>query len=140
MADPDDGVLTRPRSKLIFVQRSGRKRNGEVEMPIRRYMQEGAVFSPQALSAMSQALIVTVEILGIERDEAKRRDVARFLIRLMQEDGGLDAITLRDRAVAVLGDAAYCGLQGLPQPSNHGAGTESAAKRWFLHNGETGAL
>ena len=108
-------------------------------MPIRRYMQEGTVFSPQALSAMSQALIVTVEILGIGSDEAKRRDVARFLIRLMQEDGSLDAITLRDRAVAALGGAAYCGLQGLP-PSNHAASTELAAKRWFLHNGEASAL
>jgi hypothetical protein len=77
-------------------------------------MQEGAVFSPQALSAMSQALIVTVEILGIESDEAKRRDVARFLIRLMQEDGTLDAITLRDMVVAALGGVADCGLQGVP--------------------------
>ena len=71
-------------------------------MPIRRYMQEGGVFSPQALSAMSHAFIVTVEILGIGVNEAKRRDVARLLIRLMQEDGSLDAITLRDRAVAAL--------------------------------------
>jgi hypothetical protein len=109
-------------------------------MPIRRYMQEGAVFSPQALSAMSKALTDTVEILGIGRDEAKRRDVARFLIRLMQEDGSLDAITMRDRAVAALGGVAYCGLQGLPQPSNHGESIELAAKRWFLHNGEVGAL
>ena len=109
-------------------------------MPIRRYMQEGAVFSPQALAAMSQALIATVEILGIGSDEAKRRDVARFLIRLMQEDGSLDAITLRDRAVAALGGIAYCGLQGLSQPSNHGASTEVAARRWFLHDGEAGAL
>ena len=109
-------------------------------MPIRRYMQEGAVFSPQALSAMSQALIVTVEILGIGSDEAKRRDVARFLIRLMREDGSLDAITLRDRAVAALGGVAYCGLQGLTQPSNDGASTELAAKRWILHDGEAGAL
>ena len=109
-------------------------------MPIRRYMHEGAVFSPQALSAMSQALIVTVEILGLGSDEEKRRDVARFLIRLMQEDGSLDAITLRDRAIAALGGVDYCGLQGPPQPSNYGASTELAANRWFLHNGEAGAL
>jgi hypothetical protein len=109
-------------------------------MPIRRYMQKGAVFTPQALSAMSQALTDTVEILGIGSDEAKRRDVARFIIRLMQEDGSLDAITLRDRAVAALGGIAYCGLQGLSQPSNHGASTEVAARRWFLHDGEAGAL
>ena len=85
-------------------------------MPIRRYVQEGAVFTPQALSAMSQALTDTVEILGIGSEEAKRRDVARFIIRLMQEDGSLDAITLRDRAVAALGGIAYCGLQGLSRP------------------------
>jgi hypothetical protein len=109
-------------------------------MPIRRYVHEGAVFSPQALSAMSQAFIVTVENLGIGSDEAKRRDVARFLIRLIQEDGSLDATTLRDKAIAALGGEAYCGLQGLPQPSKHGESAELAAKRWFLHDGEAGAL
>jgi hypothetical protein len=109
-------------------------------MPIRRYMQEGAVFPPQALSAMSQALTDTVEILGVGSDEAKRRDVARFLIRLMQEDGSLDAITLRDKAVAALGGVAYCGLQGLPHPSNHGAITEFSAKRWIPHDGEAGGI
>src|ERR1700721_966200 len=106
-------------------------------MPIRRYMRD---CSQQALSAMSQELIVTEAILGTGRYKAKRRDGARFLIRLMQEDGSLDAITLRDRTVAALGGVAYCGLQGLPQPSNYGASTELAAKRWFLHNGEAGAL
>jgi hypothetical protein len=109
-------------------------------MPIRRYMQKGTVFTPQVLSAMSQALTDTVEILGIGSDEAKRRDVARFIIRLMQEDGSLDAIALRDRAIPALGGAAYCGLQGLSDPLNQAAGTELAAKRWFLHEGEAGAL
>ena len=108
-------------------------------MPIRRYMREGAVFTPQALSAMSQALTDTVGILGIGSHEAKRRDVARFIIRLMQEDGSLDAITLRDRAIAALGGVAYCGPQGLSQPSNQAASIELAAKL-FLHEGEAGAL
>jgi hypothetical protein len=97
-------------------------------MPIRRYMREGAVFTPQVLSTMSQALTDTVEILGIGSHEAKRRDVARFIIRLMQEDGSLDATTLRDRAIAALGSVAYCGPQGLSQPSNQAASTELAAK------------
>ena len=74
---------------------------------------------PQALSAMSQALTDTVEILGIGSDEAKRRDIARFIIRLTTlEDDSLDAAPLRDRAVAALGGVAYCGLQKLSQPSN----------------------
>ena len=109
-------------------------------MPIRRYMQKGTVFTPQALSAMSQALTDTVEILGIGSNEAKRRDLARFIIRLMQQDGSLDAITLRDRAIAALGGVAYCGPQGLSQPSYQAASTELAAKRWFLHEGEAGAF
>jgi hypothetical protein len=109
-------------------------------MPIRRYIKEGAVFTPQALSAMSHALIDTVEILGIGSAEAKRRDVARFLIRLMQENGSLDARTLRDRAVAALGGAAYCGLQGRQQPRILGQASDVAAKRWFPHDGEGGAL
>jgi hypothetical protein len=109
-------------------------------MPIRRYMQKGAVFTPQALSAMSQALTDTVEILGIGSDEAKRRDIARFIIRLALEDDSLDAAPLRDRAVAALGGVAYCGLHKLSQPSNQAASTELADERWILHEGEAGAL
>jgi hypothetical protein len=50
-------------------------------MPIRRYVEKGVVFAPQALSAMSKALEVTTEILEIEGDEAKRQAVAKFIIR-----------------------------------------------------------
>ena len=108
-------------------------------MPIRRYVEEG-VFTPQALSAMSTALEATMEILGIEGDEAKRRAVAKFIIRLAQKDGNLDAAALRDRTVTALGGVAYCALSGTPQPSNPRASTELAAKRWILHDGEAGAL
>jgi hypothetical protein len=109
-------------------------------MPIRRYVKNGVVFTPQALSSMSRALEATTEVLGISRDEAKRRDVARFLIRLMQEDDSLDAAALRDKTVAALGGVAYCALPGIPQSSNPRAITELAAKRWILHDGEAGAL
>ena len=43
-------------------------------MPIRRYVEKGVVFTPQALSAMSKALEATqTEILGIIRGLAKPR-------------------------------------------------------------------
>jgi hypothetical protein len=61
-------------------------------MPIRRYVEEG-VFTPQALSAMSKALEATAEILGIAGDEVKRRAVARFIIRLAQEDERPNCVT-----------------------------------------------
>jgi hypothetical protein len=53
-------------------------------MPIGRYVQKGVVFSPQALSAMSKAFEASTETLGIGSDEAKRRAVAKFLIRLLR--------------------------------------------------------
>jgi hypothetical protein len=109
-------------------------------MPIRRYVKKGVVFTPQALSSMGKALEETTEILGISSDEAKRRDVARFIIRLAQEDDTLDAVALRDRTVAALGGVAYCAFPGIPQPSNPRAITELAAKRWILHDGEAGVL
>jgi hypothetical protein len=87
-------------------------------MPIRRYVEKGVVFTPQVLSAMSKALEATTEILGIEGIEAKRRPVARFIIRLAQEDDSLDANELRDKAVAALGGVAYLPLAQAPQPSN----------------------
>jgi hypothetical protein len=89
---------------------------GGTEMPIRRYVEEG-VFTHQALSAMSTALEATMEILGIECDEAKRQTVARFIIRLARDDDSLDATELRDKAVAALGGVAY--LAVLPVPQGH---------------------
>ena len=109
-------------------------------MPIRRYVKSGVVFTPQALSSMSRALEATTEILGISSDEAKRRDVARFIIRLAEEDDSLDAAALRDRTVAALGGVAYCGVPGIPQLSNPRELTELAAKRWILHHGESSAF
>jgi hypothetical protein len=87
-------------------------------MPIRRYVEKGAVFTPQAISAMSKALEGATEILGIAPDGKQRQAVAKFIIRLAQEDGSLDAAALRDRAVAALGGVAYFALPGIPQPSN----------------------
>ena len=93
-------------------------------MPIRRYVKNGAVFTPQALSAMGKALEATTETLGIGSDEAKRQVVARFIIRLAQEEENLDAAALHDRAVTALGGVAYCA----PQASNPRASAELAAK------------
>jgi hypothetical protein len=78
-----------------------------IKMPIRRYVEKGAVFTPQALSAMGKALQATTEILGIGSDELRRQAVARFIIRLAREDGSLDATTLRYKAVIALGGVAY---------------------------------
>ena len=77
-------------------------------MPIGRFVEDGVVFSPEALSAMSKALEETSRILGIEGDESQRQIVARFLIQLSQEDDSLDAKALQDRAVRSLGGVAYC--------------------------------
>jgi hypothetical protein len=85
-------------------------------MPIRRYVEKGVVFTPQALSAMSKALEATTEILGVEGDEAKRQAVARFIVRLAREDASLDAAELRDKAVAALGGVAYLAIAQAPRP------------------------
>ena len=87
-------------------------------MPIRRYVEKGVVFTPQALSAVSKALEATTEILGVEGDEAKRQAVARFIVRLAREDASLDAAELRDKAVAALGGVAYLAIVQAPQPSH----------------------
>jgi hypothetical protein len=87
-------------------------------MPIRRYVEKEVVFTPQALSAMSRALEATIEILGIEGNEAKRQAVARFIIRLAREDNSLDAAELRDKAVAALGGVAYLAIVQVLQRSN----------------------
>jgi hypothetical protein len=85
-------------------------------MPIRRYVEEGVVFTPEALATMSRALEATVEILGIGH-EKQREAVARFIIRVASEDGSLDAKALRDRAVTALGGVAYSAIPANAQPS-----------------------
>jgi hypothetical protein len=109
-------------------------------MPIRRYVKNGVTFDPQLLAAMSRALEATTNILGIDGDEAKRRDVARFIIRLAQDDLNLDAAALRDMAVAALGGVTYGAPATIPQATYPGSGGEMAAKRWLLHDGEAGPL
>jgi hypothetical protein len=85
-------------------------------MPIRRYLGDGGFFRPQAVSVMSRALVETTEILGVKGDERKRQAVARVIVRLAAENTGLDAATLRDRAVAALGGVRYS-TPANPQPS-----------------------
>jgi hypothetical protein len=71
-------------------------------MPIRHYIGEG-VFTPQAISSMSEALTETTRILGIAGDETQRQIVARFIVRVASEDDSLDAADLRERVFAALG-------------------------------------
>jgi hypothetical protein len=87
-------------------------------MPIRRYLEEGVVFGPEALSAMNKALSETSAMLGIGSDENRRQAVARFIVRVASEDDSLDAKALRDRAVRALGGVAYCAaIPASPQAS-----------------------
>jgi hypothetical protein len=75
-------------------------------MPIKRYLKNGAIFAPEALLAMGEAFKATTEILGIGSDETKRQSVAKFIIRMAQDNSNLDAAALRERAVAALGGVA----------------------------------
>jgi hypothetical protein len=90
-----------------------------IKMPIRRYAGNGVVFTPEALSAMNNALADTAEILGIGSDENKRQAVARFIIRVASEDGNLDGNTLRDRAVRALGGVSYCDVHLHPAAASN---------------------
>ena len=72
-------------------------------MPIRSYVEEG-IFTPEALSVRGKAFEAAIWTLGPECDETKREAVARFIIRLAQNDSSLDATTLHHRAVAAFGD------------------------------------
>ena len=89
-------------------------------MPIRRYVEQGVIFTPQALSKMSEAFAAAVESLEIGADESKRQAVAQFVIRLVREDGESDAAALRDKAVAAFRDPAaslYQEAKGSHQPA-----------------------
>jgi hypothetical protein len=86
-------------------------------MPIRRYVEDGRVFAPRELSEMSKALEAATDALGFGSDDAKRQAIAKFIIRLAQEERDLDAETLRDRTVIALGGVAYSAIPAMPKPS-----------------------
>jgi hypothetical protein len=71
-------------------------------MPIGSYIKTGTAFTPEALSAMGEALEGATVALKID-DEMRREAVGQFIIQLAQWDGSLDAAALRDRTVAALG-------------------------------------
>ena len=78
-------------------------------MPIEAYLPtSGASFGPEAVTNMGKALEGAVDILGIgPSDETKREAVARFIIKLAEIDGGVDAASLRDKAVMALGGSIH---------------------------------
>jgi hypothetical protein len=91
-------------------------------MPIRRYVEKGAVFTPRATSAMSKALEGATEILGIAPDGKQRQAVAKFIIRLAQEDGSLDAAALREGRSGI-------GRRRVLRPSGNPPALKSQPKR-----------
>jgi hypothetical protein len=82
-------------------------------MPIRRYLEDG-VFSSKALSVMGKAFEAAIWALGPECDDAKREAVARFIIRLAQNDNSLDVATLHRRAVMEFGSPIMAVLINSP--------------------------
>src|ERR1700719_2275740 len=100
--------LTRARAVPTSRVRLGAK-HGSNGMPIEAYLPtSGASFSPEAATNMGKALEEAADILGIgPSDETKREAVARFIIKLAEIDGGVDAASLRDKAVMALGGSIH---------------------------------
>jgi hypothetical protein len=82
---------------------------GATIMPIRAYLPtSGASFRPESAANRGTALDGAVDILGIgPGDETKREAVARFIIKLAEVDGRVDAESLRDKAVMALGGSIH---------------------------------
>jgi hypothetical protein len=107
-----------PRVRLSFAGRAGGGTSGP-PYPLARAWEQwddnqrlsptpGASFSPESATNMGKALDGAVDILGIDRgDETKREAVARFIIKLAEIDGGVDAASLRDQAVMALGGSVH---------------------------------
>jgi hypothetical protein len=95
--------LTRARAAPMSHGMLGAK-HGSDGMPIEAYLPtSGATFGPEAVTNMGKALEDAADILGIgPSDETKREAVARFIIKLAEVDGGVDAASLRDKAVMAL--------------------------------------
>ena len=68
-------------------------------MPIRQYLDEQAVFGPQALKAMSDALEQACTALSINGDARQREIIATRIIDLARS-GIIDAKALSERVIA----------------------------------------
>ena len=93
-----------PTSRVMLGAKHGSNRDANRGLPsdIR------ASFGPEAVTNMGKALEGAVDILGIgPSDETKREAVARFIIKLAEIDGGVDAASLRDKVVMALGGSIH---------------------------------
>jgi hypothetical protein len=81
-------------------------------MPITAYLPtSGASFGPEAMANMAKAFENAITVIGIDpQDEVKREAVARFIIKLAEIDGGVDAASLRDKAVMALGRSIHAAI------------------------------
>ena len=68
-------------------------------MPIRVYLEDAAVFEPEAISAMSEALETACKALHIDGVMHDREVVATRIIELAR-NGVIDATALSERVVA----------------------------------------
>jgi hypothetical protein len=68
-------------------------------MPIRRYIEDGIAFEPEAITAMSKALEDACEALQIGAQSRDRETVATRIIDLAR-NGVIDAKALSDRVIA----------------------------------------
>ena len=68
-------------------------------MPIRQYVEDGVVFEPEAIEAMSNALEVTCKALHINGHIHDREVVATRIIDLAR-NGVVDAKALSERVIS----------------------------------------
>jgi hypothetical protein len=69
-------------------------------MPIRRYIEDSAVFEPEAVEAMSRALDEACLVLEIGPDEAAAREIIAVRIVELARAGLMDAGALRNRVLS----------------------------------------
>jgi hypothetical protein len=82
---------------------------GATGMPIEAYLPtSGASFGPEAVTNMGKALEGAVDVLGVgPSEETQREAVARFIIKLAEIDGAVDAASLLDKVVMALGGSIH---------------------------------
>jgi hypothetical protein len=72
-------------------------------MPMRRYLDEGAAFTPEAIAKMGEAFTRAASDLGVHsKDETRREAVAQLICELSKAEPQADAKALRDKAFKIL--------------------------------------
>ncbi|THD45468.1 MAG: hypothetical protein E7774_08010 [Bradyrhizobium sp.] len=84
-------------------------------MPIREYLDDRSVFSPETVAIMNRAFRTATLRLGFDAGHADRERLATIIIHLARAEPSLSAATLAEQAISTLHVGGLVPGEGIEQ-------------------------